>query len=70
MEISKSFNILQSPISEASIEDMQLQFEFINEINSMVDNAHKSIKKMTTFPSFFISWNFFVIFFLKYHFLM
>ena len=46
VEISKSFNILQSPISEASIEDMQLQFEFINEINSMVDNAHKSIKKM------------------------
>ena len=30
----------------------------------------KSIKKTTTFPSFFISWNFFVIFFLKYHFLM
>jgi len=46
VEISKSFNILQSPISEASIEDMQLQFEFINEINSLVDNAHKSIKKM------------------------
>ena len=31
---------------------------------------NKSIKKTTTFPSFFISWNFFVIFFLKYHFLM
>ncbi len=46
VEISKSFNILQSPISEASIEDMKLQFEFINEINSLVDNAHKSIIKM------------------------
>jgi len=46
VEISKSFNILQSPISEASIEDMQLQFEFINEINSLIDSAHKSIKKM------------------------
>ncbi|MEO2147901.1 MAG: glycosyl hydrolase, partial [Flavobacteriaceae bacterium] len=42
-EVSKPFNIIQSPISEALIEDMQLQFEFINEINSMVDNAHKSI---------------------------
>ena len=31
---------------------------------------NKSIKKNTTFPSFFISWNFFVIFFFKYHFLM
>ena len=30
----------------------------------------KSIKKATTFPSFLISWNFCVIFFLKYHFLM
>ena len=36
-------------------------------LNSMYN---KSIKKNTTFPSFFISWNFFVIFFLKYHFLM
>ena len=45
-EVSKPFNIIQSPISEALIEDMQLQFEFINEINSMVDNAHKSIIKM------------------------
>jgi len=45
-EVSKPFNIIQSPISEALIEDMKLQFEFINEINSMVDNAHKSIIKM------------------------
>ena len=42
----KKFDILADPRSESSIEDMQKQFDFANEVNQTVDHAHKAIKKV------------------------
>ena len=43
---TKSFNILADPRAESSVADMQKQFDFIQDVNSTVDKAHKSIKKI------------------------
>jgi photosystem II stability/assembly factor-like uncharacterized protein len=43
---SESFNILPNPNSETDIAGMQKQFDFIIDVNTTVDKAHKSIKKI------------------------
>ena len=43
---SESFEILLDPRAEASVADMQEQYDFITEINTTVDLAHQSIKKI------------------------
>ncbi len=45
----QSFEIMATPDSEASIADMQKQFDFITEVNATVDEAHKSIKNIRSF---------------------
>ncbi len=44
----QKFDILADPRSESSVEDMQKQFDFVNEVNQTVDIAHKAIKKIRT----------------------
>ena len=43
---SKDFNIIADPRAEASVEDMQKQFDFVKDVNQTIDNAHQSIKKI------------------------
>ena len=43
---SESFKILPDPRAEVSVADMQTQFDFITDINTTVDKAHQSIKKI------------------------
>lgn len=43
---SQPFTILPDQNSEASVADMQLQYNFIQDVNESVDKAHKSIKKI------------------------
>ncbi|MBU2526584.1 MAG: glycosyl hydrolase [Bacteroidetes bacterium] len=43
---TQSFKILPDPNSEASVTDMQKQYDFINEVNATVTEAHKTIKKI------------------------
>ncbi|MGB6152097.1 MAG: glycosyl hydrolase, partial [Pricia sp.] len=43
---SQTFKILPDPRAEASVEDMQKQFDFVSEVNATVDKAHQSIKKI------------------------
>ena len=45
-EQSKSLNILPSPLAEVTVEDMQIQFDFVNSNNQTLDKAHKAIKKI------------------------
>ncbi len=45
-EQSRHFKILADPRSEASLEDMQKQFDFVSDINKTIDQAHQSIKKI------------------------
>jgi hypothetical protein len=45
-EQSKTFKILADPRSEASIDDMQKQFDFVSDINKTIESAHQSIKKI------------------------
>ena len=45
-ETSQNFNIVPDKRSEASVADMQKQFDFVNGINKTVDKAHQSIKKI------------------------
>ncbi len=49
--ISETFTILPDPRAEASLADMQKQYDFITDINSTVDKAHKSIKKIRKITS-------------------
>lgn len=44
--ISKSFNIVPDPRAESTIADMQRQYEFITDVNTTIDIAHKTIKKI------------------------
>ncbi|MGB4958760.1 MAG: glycosyl hydrolase [Saprospiraceae bacterium] len=39
----QTFNIIQSPVSEGSIMDIQKQFEFIKSVNDKVSEAHQAI---------------------------
>jgi len=43
---TQTFNILPDPRAEATVADMQKQYDFISDINSTVDKAHGSIKKI------------------------
>ncbi len=43
---TQPFNILPDPRAEVSVAEMQTQFDFISDINSTVDKAHASIKKI------------------------
>ncbi|WP_299213495.1 glycosyl hydrolase [uncultured Aquimarina sp.] len=44
--ISQPFTILADPRAEATLQQMQQQFDFITSVNKTVDNAHQSIKKI------------------------
>lgn len=43
---TKDFTIVPDPRAEASVADMQKQYNFITEVNETVNKAHTSIKKM------------------------
>ena len=45
-DYSQPYTVLADPRSEASVADMQAQFDFIDDVNATVDHAHKSIKKI------------------------
>jgi len=45
-ETSQTFNIIPDPRAEASVADMQRQFDFVEKVNKTVDKAHQSIKKI------------------------
>ncbi len=42
----QSFNILADPRAEASLEDMEKQYDFVSDINKTIDKAHQSIKNI------------------------
>jgi hypothetical protein len=43
---SQEFKIIPDPRAEVSVADMQKQYDFITDVNSTVDRAHQSIKKI------------------------
>jgi len=43
---SEEFKIIADPRAEVSVADMQKQFDFITDINTTIDKAHKSIEKI------------------------
>ena len=45
-DMEQTFNVLPDPRSEASLEDMEKQYQFVSEVNQTVDRAHQSIKKI------------------------
>ncbi|MGB5356157.1 MAG: glycosyl hydrolase [Eudoraea sp.] len=45
-QMTQAFTILPDPRAEVSVEEMQEQYDFIEEINSTVDKAHQSIKRI------------------------
>ena len=45
-EKSQVFTILADPRAESTLVDMQTQFTFIKDVNTTMDEAHKSIKKI------------------------
>ena len=48
---SQGFKILPDPRAEASVAQMQEQYDFINGVNQTVDKAHQSIKKIRSINS-------------------
>jgi hypothetical protein len=48
---SEVFTIVPDPRAEVSVADMQKQYDFISDINSTVDKAHTSIKKIRKITS-------------------
>jgi hypothetical protein len=46
LELTQDFTIHKDPTSEGSIEDIKAQFEFVNEINGVVDEAHNAIENI------------------------
>ncbi|PQJ19234.1 VPS10 domain-containing protein [Nonlabens tegetincola] len=48
-KLSQPITIIAPPNSEATVADMQKQFDFITEVNATVDKAHKSIKNIREF---------------------
>ncbi len=49
--LSETFRILPDENAETDIAGMQKQFDFITDVNSTVDRAHKSIKKIRNIES-------------------
>ena len=45
-ELTQGFTIHKDPTSEGSIEDIKAQFEFVNEINGVVNEAHNAIENI------------------------
>jgi len=45
-ELTQEFTIHKDPTSEGSIDDIKAQFKFVNEINRVVDKAHKAIENI------------------------
>ncbi|MBE15307.1 MAG: glycosyl hydrolase [Cytophagaceae bacterium] len=43
---TKNFKILPNPNAEATVADMQKQHDFISSVNTTIDRAHQSIKKI------------------------
>lgn len=43
---AQEFKIVPDPRAEATVEDMQKQYDFVTEVNATVDKAHQSIKKI------------------------
>tara|TARA_R110000765_G_scaffold27827_2_gene67359 strand:- start:3199 stop:6342 length:3144 start_codon:yes stop_codon:yes gene_type:complete len=43
---SETFTILPDPRAESSVAEMQKQFDFITDINTTIEKAHQSIKKI------------------------
>jgi photosystem II stability/assembly factor-like uncharacterized protein len=43
----ENFNILSNPTSEATENDMKMQFDFINDINTKMTEIHKALKNVT-----------------------
>ncbi len=41
--LEKPFTILKNPVSETSLDDMKLQFDFINDINTKVSEVHTAL---------------------------
>lgn len=50
-DISETFTILADPRAEVSVAEMQEQYNFVSDINSTVDKAHQSIKKIRKITS-------------------
>ncbi|QCX01550.1 glycosyl hydrolase [Aggregatimonas sangjinii] len=48
---SQTFNIIPDPRAEASVADMQKQYDFVTDINTTIDKAHQSIKKIRNITS-------------------
>jgi len=46
--ISQDFKILPNPLAEATVAQMQEQFDFVNGVNQTIDKAHQAIKKIRT----------------------
>ena len=46
VEMSQPFTILADPRAESTQADMQKQFDFIEDVNKTMDDAHQSIKKI------------------------
>ena len=44
--LAQPFNIIADPRAESTQADMQKQFDFITDVNSTMDDAHQSIKKI------------------------
>jgi hypothetical protein len=49
--ISETFTILPDPRAEVTVADMQMQYDFVSDINATVDKAHQSIKKIRKITS-------------------
>ena len=50
-DISETFTILADPRAEVSVADMQKQYDFVCDVNTTVDKAHQSIKKIRKITS-------------------
>ena len=46
--LSQDFKILPNPLAEATVAQMQEQFDFVNGVNQTIDKAHQAIKKIRT----------------------
>ena len=55
--MTQEFTIHKDPTSEGSIDDIKAQFEFVNEINGVVDKAHKAIENIRSMKTNLKSFN-------------